>query len=571
MLTAIPVQAEYLFNTKFNSGRIPAVMTTEDRDGEPLASIDYRMANTTAGWTVAMVTGGQYAALSPSHTRSQVAQSNLLGCPAVVISGQRPMLRWNGRSIHPSMPEAYRVLVQVTGTDNPEVVFETEAESDVWRTHAVDLTPWMGKEVVISFECVSVNKYLLAIDDVYVGDPEEANFKGIATSPEYVGLAWSYPGQTEGFATVEGRVDNMGMPIGSGRLVCMSGGQEIASMPIDAEFRCGDSLDYSFSLPVSLDTATPYTIEVEDPQGQRFVAVDNRVFCSHFPRTLLLEEFTGLWCNNCPDGVLEVERLERRFGSQLVSLTVHVNDDLENALYRQGNPVYSVPWLMLNRNTDLAAANSQRFTKEYDATTEAHITITGYEIAGDVLTARAQVTWANDLDNTSDRYRVAYVLTRDVVTDAPDQKLAQKNSLSTVNAERFYYLNTIVSSDLSPNYNVVSSGEHAHTGLPASLPANIKGMEPVTASWSVNRPEAIADLKDARLVAYLVDSSTGRVLNACAQSLDSEVVSLTPPALDQADADAPEEYYTLEGIRVQRPSKGLYIVRKGSQVRKIMY
>lgn len=569
-LAVMPAQGTYIFNTRFNSGRVPAVMTAVDNDGEPLSQADYRIGYTTDGWTVAMVTGGQYAALSPSHSHTMNPQSNLLSCPALVISGQRPMLRWNGRSIHPAFPEAYRVLVQETGSETPQVVFEIAAEEDQWRTRAVDLSPWIGKEVVISFECVSVNKYMLAIDDLYIGDPEEVNYKGVVTSPEYVGLAWGYPGQDEGYAAVTGIVENMGMPLASGRLVCMSDGQEVASEPI-ADFLCGDALDYRFDIPVSLDKATPYTIEVEDADGQRTVVVDNRVFCSHFPRTLLLDEFTGLWCNNCTSGMLEVERMERRFGSQLVSLTLHVNDELECAEYRQGTSVFNVPWMMLNRNSDVAGESTSRFEPELDAPTVAHIEISGYEISGSQLLAQAKVTWATDLVNSGDRYRVGYVLTHDVVTDEPVTSMAQSNGIGTVQGERFYYLPSKVRSDLSPNRNVVVSGEHAHQGRPYTLPAEMKAMEPFTAEWSMFKPEALSDLSDAHLVAYVVDSANGRVLNACVQDLDAEVVSVCPPAVDVDDAGMPAEYYTLDGIRVDKPGRGLHIERKGSRVRKVIF
>lgn len=570
-LAVLPAEGKYLFNTKFNSGRVPAVMTATDRDGEPLFSTDYRVGGTTEGWTVAMVTGGQYAALSPSHTRTQVAQSNLLSCPAVTVSGERPMLRWNGRSIHPACPEAYRVLVQETGSDKVETVFETDAEDDQWRTRAVDLTPWMGKEIVVSFECVSVNKYLLGIDDVYIGDPEEINYQGFVTTPEYVGLAWGYPGQEEGYATVKGRVENMGMPVASGRIVCLSSGEEVASMPLEGAFRCGDALDFEFDLPVRLDQATPYTIEVEDADGNRSVAVESRVFCSWFPRTHLVDEFTGLWCNNCPDGVLDIESLERRFGSQVVALSVHVNDILECAEYRNNTTVYSVPWLLLNRDSQSAGSSISGFEAGFDAPTETFIEISKYEVGDGSVSAEAQVTWAKDIDNPGDRYRVGYVLTRDVVTDQPDRQYNQSNGLSTVKDERFYYLGTSVNSDLSPIYNAVVSGEYAHVGIPGSLPSSMSAMEPVAVRWNVPKPEAVDNLGDTRLVAYVVDSSSGKVLNTCSQRLDEAVVSICPPTAGDTDSDLQEVYYTIEGIRVDRPGKGLYIVRKGTQARKVMF
>ena len=37
-----------------------------------------------------------------------------------------------------------------------------------------------------------------------------------------------------------------------------------------------------------------------------------------------------------------------------------------------------------------------------------------------------------------------------------------------------------------------------------------------------------------------------------------------------SDTDAQAEYYTLQGVRVDNPSPGIYICRKGSNVKKII-
>lgn len=37
-----------------------------------------------------------------------------------------------------------------------------------------------------------------------------------------------------------------------------------------------------------------------------------------------------------------------------------------------------------------------------------------------------------------------------------------------------------------------------------------------------------------------------------------------------ADENAPAEYYTIDGVRVANPANGLYIVKQGSKVRKVM-
>lgn len=576
LLAVLPARAQYLFSTKFNSGRIPAIMTTEDRDGEPLSTADYRNGYTDKGWTVAMVSGGQYAAMSPSHSRTDKPQSNLLSTPAFTVSGTRPMIRWKGRSIHPDFPESYRVLVQETGKDTPDVVYECLGEgeeldlNDVWTLHAVSIESYIGKEIKVSFECISTNKYLLAIDDLYIGDPEEQMYQCEVSTPVFVGTEWGGSDASgEQGLLFRGVLWNMGMPLEGGRVAFMSEGEEIASMPVEGVLRCGESCDFSMRVPLERDRTIPYTIDVVDADGNHTTVTENILGCSYFPRTLLVEEYTGLWCVNCPSGMLQVERMERRFGEQAITVSGHINDLLECAEYRAGITTYSVPWMVLNRNNGTAGDDTSKFEEEYRRSTPAFIEISDYETGDDgMLRATAQVTWAYDLDNSSDRYRLGYMLTHDVVKE-DDNEYRQKNGLGTVASERFYYLPSSIKSDLSPNHNVVVSAEDAFSGRPYSLPSSFTGMETAQAQISIVKPEAVDDLADTRLVAYIIDTADGTIVNACAQKLDEAVTSI--PVTVAPETDAQEEYYTLQGMRVASPDKGIYIVRKGGKVSKVIF
>lgn len=561
--TSGTAEAKYLFNTKFNSGRVPAIMSVKDNDGQELSKDVYRLGSTTDGWTAVMVTGGTYAAVSPSHTRTNEPQSNLMSCPAVTITGERPMLRWKGRSIHPSFPEAYRVLLQETGKEEPEVLFEMDGEDPEWCTHALDLTPWQGKEVVISFECVSVNKFLLAIDDIYVGDPEEIEYVGRSASQEYIGLRGDH---TE----VTGYVDNMGMALQGGKLVCLVDGEVVDSEELPSDWLCGERFEYSFNVPVALNQQTKYSIAVEDAQGERTAVLESQVFASHFPRTLFVEEFTGFWCTNCPAGMVEFQKLQRRFGDQMIGVSVHANDVLTVTDYFEANRKYSIPWFELNRVTATEGSSTKNFEKDYLTPTLAHIYISNYTLDGERLEAEATVEWAEDVDNASDRYRVGYVLVRDVVTDEPVAEYRQTNGVTSVSGEQYYYMPGYVNSDLSPVHNVVLTSEFAHEGRPYSLPSSVKAHEPEVSAFGIIKPENLDDFKNAKLVAYVIDQMDGRILNACIQDLDKPL-SISGPEADRfADGDYETEYYTLDGIKVLNPSKGIYVMRRGPKVSKVI-
>lgn len=556
------VSAKYLFSTNFNSGRIPAVMSVTDEDGTWGDDADYREGNTSQGWTATMVSGAQYAAVSPSHTRSDVRQSNLLTTPAVTLSGLRPMLRWRSRSIHPDFPEAYSILLSEVETGAQTLLFHTDSAPTVWQTHALDLSPWLGKQVKITFRCESVNRYLLAIDDIQIGDPEEANWQASVTTPSFVGL-----GDTpEGTAPVSGYIENMGLPVADAAIICLADGLEVGRRPIEGQWSCGERVDFTFDLPVRLESTTPYEIAVIANDTPAKV-LSNSVRASHFPRTLLLDEFTGLWCNNCPRGILEVENLQARFGSQIIPLAVHISDPLQCDDYRNAFSVHAIPHMMLNRNPESGDTDSSKFAVELTAPTVAEISLADPQISDRQLSVKACVQMAYNTDNSSDRYRIGYVLTRLVATDLPDVTLRQVNAMTTVASDRFYYLPSKVVSDLHPNHNVVSSSVDAISGRPASLPSEIPAYTPVESVLQLDLPDCITDLKDAALVAYVVDSQMGLILNSTRTPLDRTSALVNTVPLADHPAAAPE-YYSITGQRILNPSAGLFIVRRGNHIAK---
>jgi hypothetical protein len=44
------------------------------------------------------------------------------------------------------------------------------------------------------------------------------------------------------------------------------------------------------------------------------------------PHRVLVEEFTGVRCVNCPDGAAEIENLRSKYGENLVSVSIHAGD-----------------------------------------------------------------------------------------------------------------------------------------------------------------------------------------------------------------------------------------------------
>jgi thiol-disulfide isomerase/thioredoxin len=52
---------------------------------------------------------------------------------------------------------------------------------------------------------------------------------------------------------------------------------------------------------------------------------------AQIPRKVIVEDFTGTWCGDCPKGLSATEHLEEKFGSSVICIGMHSGDALTNA------------------------------------------------------------------------------------------------------------------------------------------------------------------------------------------------------------------------------------------------
>lgn len=101
--------------------------------------------------------------------------------------------------------------------------------------------------------------------------------------------------------------------------------------------------------------------KIDNPINNPFLpdAIDT----SGFDRVVLIEEFTGVKCNNCPDAALEIKRLSSLYPGKLITMAIHASDfatpssdfpnDFRttegNEIYNDHNPTGFVPGGLMDR------------------------------------------------------------------------------------------------------------------------------------------------------------------------------------------------------------------------------
>lgn len=508
-LLMVPVWLSTSATVYFSSGptskKFPSDLTTENGNGLAPYEQVYKHGYTADGWTVESVDENSYSFVAPSFSGTDEAQDSWLTTDPFIVESGNSWIRWNAKSVLPGFPETYDVIITETTSRQNVTVAHVEAEDPEWQTRAVSLSDFEGKEITLSFVCRSVNKYMLAVKNIFAGEFDTQEWLIEDRTPRYAAVS-------EG-VSVEGSITNMGAGADGVLIVCRAGDIELTD-EIGETWASTESYDFSFDLPVALNEATSYTIGIRAKDGNFTSLTSSSVFTSHFVRNLVVDEGTGMWCNNCPDGILELDKLKSEYGDNIIELSCHVNDLLALDDYWTNLKFYAVPYMMLNRNHDTEGSTSKNFKKEYEIPTIARITLPA-NITVDNGTAEVEVIsrFAESLDNSDGRYRIGYTVTADIFSPETPEYY-QANNLIYARGKQYYILSSAIPCMLARFENVVIHEEFAFSGIEGSLPEKIETDDDYSTSFKIKFPEIADTAERLRVVAYILDTTTGIILNA---------------------------------------------------------
>lgn len=90
----------------------------------------------------------------------------------------------------------------------------------------------------------------------------------------------------------------------------------------------GESYQFSFSVPMKLvkGVENNYTVTVAVGDAKQALPVSIKNLNKAFDKKVVIEELTGAWCGNCPQGTIAFDYLEQQFPGQVVPIAIHNND-----------------------------------------------------------------------------------------------------------------------------------------------------------------------------------------------------------------------------------------------------
>lgn len=525
---AVGQQKEYL-SEDFNAG-IPASFTSLDRDENPISSSLYKGVTLSPSWAAnAINNAGNQAAYSFSRATFAMEQENWLITPAVELpAGSQAVLRWAAKSVAESFPEDYKVMISAASSDPSDFteLFSVSGESYFWTDHALSLADYAGQTVYVAFVCTSNNKFILAVDDIYIGEPEGYDFAVKSSSSHFAGM--------EATAPVSGTLRNTGRTAEITQVDCEAA-SGVLSQTQAVTLAPGETLDYHFDMPIENHSVNRYSIKLRFADGTESTVLTDSVISSYFPRTLVLDEGTGNWCNSCPDMFPYLAKVKERMGSDVIVISAHFSPDpLQCPVYSSnlgiGRWIQGLPGFVYNRTRDYLS-NSVYDTEGYleramlDETT-AMVTATA-EQEGDKINIKAKAEFGVDYDNSRDYYQVGFAL----IDDAYEQHdIAQNNNSTTFKAGEYMYMpggENGTPGELIVYRDLPIEATTAFTGVEGALPEDIKAGETYDVEYQMTIPEGrtYGD-DDLTVVAFVFNSRVGNLLNACSVPLKLDATAV---------------------------------------------
>ena len=315
----------------------------------------------------------------------------------------------------------------------------------------------------------------------------------------------------------------------------------------------------------------PVTFEITKVNGEANISDENKrtgyLNCFNaangFKRVHLMEEGTGTWCQWCPAGIVMMDNLAKNYPEDYALVGVHYNDAMQVPSTAPVIAMFggSYPNSYIDRSVNImptmASVNQtlKAFT-EYYREIPALVgfpSIKGVKTEDGKLKVNTDVQFALDLRGAS-RYRLSYYIVEDGVGPYEQQNGFAGGESGPMGGweSKGLYVSTLFN-------DVARYLEGGMEGVQGSIPGSVKQGE--SYSYEVELPLTNVTKDKVRVVAFVVDTTTGTVVNAAQKEVD-----LTESGVEEiADASSSEilskTYYTLNGVEVKDPSNGIYILR----------
>lgn len=599
-----------LFNDGFQGG-LNAFMQWDGDRNQPTAEMQDLDFQKGYGWTVVLESyeSGDYAAASTSQYTPAGTSDDWLVIPQLYIPDMQCSLRFLSQSYREAKHDSLKVVVWPSNTVynelNADVIAKMKAEGTVvynqlqtpgkseddlagdWLHNDVSLAAFAGQNVYIAFVNQNTDQSCVFLDSVEVR--HEMNFLTaldydqtvVAQESTPVGVIITGNNATKGYATLTATLKDA------------NGNAIDTATATGLNLTKGEQQRLTFTQPLPLqsgvENAFSVLITCDEEQNEVQGTVKNLMFQP--TKRVVLEEFSGRACGNCPLGIVAFDKLAQRFGDRFIPVCIRTyNNDPASAglsTYSDALGLTAAPSGVINRSQPYYPAVSANV----DGKEHYYFSVDDLRaaIGNDVPGADYSPLWldivADELTHDAEA-DVAATCTYDDLTDAFTVQADVRYALNAknlnlnlfialvedqVNVKQMNYFATTPTRDLGEwglggkygqatvsNYLLddVCRGFKAQgiNGTGGLLPTTVTAGDTYTCEQTFQKPAIATDAAQCKAVVMMIDGNTGRLINACVAK------AKVPDAITAPRTAAPATVYDLQGRRVAAPTHGIYVV-----------
>lgn len=460
---------------------------------------------------------------------------------------------WESNNIYSGLSASVVELIRTEGT----LVFselqlpgssEDEMAGD-WVENSISLADFAGKNVYIAFLNDNEDGSIVMVDDIEV----------LHELPFYAGFSNAdiVVAQTE--ITIEGEVSIQDdeETFTTATLILSDGeGQTVSEInETGLSLVAGDTYPFSFEnpLPLTIGEENDYTVYFKFNDTENTVNKTVKDLSFQPTKRIVLEEFTGEGCSNCPLGILAIENIEKYYGDLFIPLALHA---YTGDRFAAGSSSYAsflefsaAPTGRVQRGeitSPMVEEDGDYSFMPFDdeSTTWLNEVILELEEA-----AEAEISATCELTSSETVYSVTCDLEYALAADELNLKLFAvilENDLVGYQTNNLY---SQTDEDLGEwgkggiyGYSSVSPyifdhvvrgvyGE-TYTGTPELFPTEVVAGETYTTSLSIPVNSLVSDVNNTEIVLMLFDGNTDELLNAC-KVAPGESTGISIPTTDQ--------------------------------------
>lgn len=385
-------------------------------------------------------------------------------------------------------------------------------------------------------------------------------------------------------------------------LTCTVGGVELPDVKYSMDppsLKSGDSAIVSVEgivsdeigeIPIVINVTKLNGNDDEDPATNTLEG-NIRIATTTYPRTVVVEEFTGTWCVWCPRGIVGMAYMEENYGNKdYIGIAVHCNglgvDPMAVSSYEPMYEAFSQgawPSAVIDRTYYFDPDQESlemlyNYQKQIPSAGEVELTAL-YSEEDDVINVKAVSKYAYSQEKAP--YKLAFVITEDNV--GPYVQSSAYTGQYAGQLPGWDY----TTSRVSLTFNEVARDINSAYGIDGSVPQNIEEGVEYTYEAQLSR-ENVKDINLSKVIVMILDSETYEVVNAAKVSLEGQSgiesiegtkVSIgTLPGMITLNGDYRScSVYAIDGTTVAstsngntlKVSPGLYIVKVKTADNKI--